>query len=101
MTKQAIKKEKEIVNNYKTGEIKIIFNFGVLSTGFDAPGTKAILIARPTTSPILYSQMIGRGLRGPLFNGNKECFLIDIKDNLIGLPDEKDCFSLFNNYYRN
>ena len=45
--------------------------------------------------------MIGRGLRGPLFNGNKECFLIDIKDNLIGLPDEKDCFSLFNNYYRN
>ncbi len=99
--KTSYQKRKEIVNNYKTGEIKIIFNFGVLSTGFDAPGTKAILIARPTTSPILYSQMIGRGLRGPLFNGNKECFLIDIKDNLIGLPDEKDCFSLFNNYYRN
>lgn len=99
--KTSYQKRREIVNNYKSGEIKIIFNYGVLSTGFDAPGTKAILIARPTTSPILYSQMIGRGLRGPIFNGNKECFLIDIKDNLIGLPDEKDCFSLFNSYYKN
>lgn len=99
--KTSYQKRREIVNNYKSGEIKIIFNYGVLSTGFDAPGTKAILIARPTTSPILYSQMIGRGLRGPIFNGNKECLLIDIKDNLIGLPDEKDCFSLFNSYYQN
>ena len=99
--KTSYQKRKQIVSDYKAGEIKIIFNFGVLSTGFDAPGTKAILIARPTTSPILYSQMIGRGLRGTKFGGNKECFLIDIKDNLIGLPDEKDCFSLYNSYYIN
>lgn len=95
------KKRKQLVNDYKSGEIKIIFNYGILSAGFDAPGTKAILISRPTTSPILYSQMIGRGLRGPKFKGNKECLLIDIKDNLIGLPDEKDCFSLYNKYYSN
>ena len=43
--------------------------------------------------------MLGRGLRGPAFGGKAECLLIDVKDNLIGLPDEKACFSLFNNYY--
>lgn len=99
--KTSYKKRKQLIGAYKSGQIKIIFNYGVLSTGFDAPGTKAILITRPTTSPILYSQMIGRGLRGPKFKGNKECLLIDMKDNLIGLPDEKDCFSLYNKYYSN
>ena len=91
---------KQIVREFKNKEIKIIFNYGVLSTGFDAPGTEAILIARPTTSPVIYSQMLGRGLRGPKFNGKAECLLIDLKDNLIGLPDEKSCFTLFNNYYK-
>ena len=56
---------KNIVKNFRDKEVKIIFNYGVLSTGFDAPGTDAILIARPTTSPIIYSQMLGEGLRGP------------------------------------
>lgn len=91
---------KQIVQDFKNKEIKIIFNYGVLSTGFDAPGTEAILIARPTTSPVIYSQMLGRGLRGPKFGGKTECLLIDLKDNLIGLPDEKSCFTLFDNYYR-
>lgn len=90
---------KNIVKNFRDKEVKIIFNYGVLSTGFDAPGTDAILIARPTTSPVIYSQMLGRGLRGPAFGGKAECLLIDVKDNLIGLPDEKACFTLFNNYY--
>tara|TARA_A100001011_G_scaffold98655_1_gene103836 strand:+ start:2458 stop:4200 length:1743 start_codon:yes stop_codon:yes gene_type:complete len=91
---------KQIVKDFKNKEIKIIFNYGVLSTGFDAPGTEAILIARPTTSPVIYSQMLGRGLRGPKFGGKSECLLIDLKDNLVGLPDEKTCFTLFNNYYK-
>jgi superfamily II DNA or RNA helicase len=90
---------KKIVRDFRNGDIKIIFNYGVLSAGFDAPGTDAILIARPTTSPVLYSQMLGRGLRGPKFKGKEECLLIDIKDNLKGLPDEKLCFTLFNKYY--
>ena len=90
---------KKIVKEFKNKEVRIIFNYGVLSTGFDAPGTDAILIARPTTSPIIYSQMLGRGLRGPKFKGKAECILVDVKDNLIGLPDEKSCFTLFDKYY--
>ena len=90
---------KKVVKEFKNKEVRIIFNYGVLSTGFDAPGTDAILIARPTTSPIIYSQMLGRGLRGPKFKGKAECILVDVKDNLIGLPDEKSCFTLFDKYY--
>jgi superfamily II DNA or RNA helicase len=97
--KTRAQQRRKIVKDFKNGDIKIIFNYGVLSTGFDAPGTEAILIARPTTSPVIYSQMLGRGLRGPKFGGKSECLLIDLKDNLIGLPDEKDCFSLYNKYY--
>lgn len=98
--KTSSQNRKQIVQDFKSKEIKIIFNYGVLSTGFDAPGTEAILIARPTTSPVIYSQMLGRGLRGPKFGGKAECLLIDLKDNLQGLPDEKSCFTLFNNYYK-
>ena len=97
--KTSSQNRKNIVKNFRDKEVKIIFNYGVLSTGFDAPGTDAILIARPTTSPVICSQMLGRGLRGPAFGGKAECLLIDVKDNLIGLPDEKACFTLFNNYY--
>ena len=66
-------------------KINVIFNYGVLSTGFDAPNTNTVMIVRPTASPIMYSQMLGRGLRGPEVNGNEECWLIDLKDNLKGL----------------
>ena len=42
------------------------------------------MIARPTTSPVIYSQMLGRGLRGPKFGGKTECLLIDLKDFCLG-----------------
>ena len=41
-------KIEKILKNFRDKEVKIIFNYGVLSR-FDAPGTDAILIARPTT----------------------------------------------------
>ena len=39
----------------------VLVNFGVLTTGFDAPRASAVVIARPTASLVLYSQMVGRG----------------------------------------
>jgi superfamily II DNA or RNA helicase len=54
----------------------------VLTTGFDAPLVRAVVIGRPTASPILYEQMIGRGMRGPSFGGTEECLVIDVEDNI-------------------
>jgi len=84
------------IEEYKTGDVQVLVNYGVLTTGFDAPNTNAVLIARPTGSLVLYSQMIGRGIRGPRMGGNNECLLVDIKDNLLGFPDEKQAFTYFN-----
>ena len=97
--KTSYSSRKLYIKKFKNKEIDVIFNYGVLSTGFDAPNTNAILIARPTTSPIVYSQMLGRGLRGTEVKGNKECWLLDLQDNLKGLPDERRCFTMYNQYY--
>jgi DNA repair protein RadD len=87
------------IEAYKHSSVQVLINFGVLTTGFDAPNTNAILIARPTASIVLYSQMIGRGIRGPLVGGNEECLLIDLEDNLIGFPKEQQAFRYFDNYW--
>ncbi len=69
------------INNFRSGKIQVLTNYGVLTTGFDAPKVRAIYITRPTFSLALYLQMIGRGLRGPLNGGTKDCLIVDIEDN--------------------
>ena len=88
------------IEQYKKGEVKVLTNFGVLTTGFDAPNTKAVIIARPTTSVVLYSQMIGRGLRGPLMGGNDICILVDVIDNLVNMPNVSNAFQFFDEYFK-
>jgi len=43
---------------------------------------RAICIARPVYSPLLYQQMIGRGLRGPRNGGDEKCLIINVEDNI-------------------
>lgn len=71
-------KRQEILVKYQKGEIKILTNCGVLIEGFDAPHTACIIMARPTKSPVLYPQAIGRGLR--LHPAKKDCCVLDIVD---------------------
>ncbi|KYG84186.1 hypothetical protein AWW67_03495 [Roseivirga seohaensis] len=89
----------KLIDDFKSGEIQIICNYGVLSTGFDAPKTDVVFIARPTRSIVLYSQMIGRGLRGQAIGGTEKCKVITVRDNIIGLPDEDDIFDYFDEYF--
>jgi len=87
------------INAFRKSEIDVLFNFGVLSTGFDAPNIRTVVIARPTSSIVLYSQMIGRGLRGAVVGGTEECILIDIKDNFDNFGDVSQVYSHFNHYW--
>merc|ERR1711879_12701 len=58
------KNEKDqIMDEYKSGKIKILANPMMLTTGFDYPATDCIILARATQSQNLYRQMVGRGLR--------------------------------------
>ena len=52
------------------------------TTGFDAPKVDHLLICRPTSSIVLYEQMIGRGLRGKLFGGTETCKIVDFSTNI-------------------
>ena len=91
----------KLINEFKNREIQVICNYGVLSTGFDAPKTDVVFISRPTRSIVLYSQMIGRGLRGLAIGGTEKCKVITVKDNIVGLPDEDGIFDYFDEYFEN
>ena len=72
----------------------ILSNFGVLTTGFDAPNTSAAVIARPTKSLVLFSQMVGRAIRGPKAGGNENCTISTVVDiNLPGFGDVAEAFT--------
>jgi len=71
-----------IVEEFRRGEIKALANYGVFREGFDAPKTRAIIVARPVYSPNLYFQMIGRGLRGPRNGGEERCLILNVRDNI-------------------
>ena len=74
--------KKKFVDEYKanTDETIVMCNVGMFTTGFDAPQTSAVVIARPTQSFILFSQMAGRAMRGPKVGGNKQCEIRTITD---------------------
>jgi len=72
--------------------LNIIVNYGVLTTGFDAPKANIAIIGRPTQSVTLYSQMIGRVMRGVQAGGKKTCKVITVKDPIYGFRDMSESF---------
>ena len=73
---------RRVVEEFRSGEVKALVNFNVFREGFDAPKTRAIIVARPVYSPNLYFQMIGRGLRGVENGGNDRCLILNVQDNI-------------------
>ena len=73
---------RSIVEQFRMGEIRALVNHGIFREGFDAPRTRAIIVARPVYSPNLYFQMIGRGLRGKRNGGNDRCLILNVSDNI-------------------
>ena len=83
---------RRVVEEFRRGEVRALVNHGVFREGFDAPKTRAIIVARPVYSPNLYFQMIGRGLRGPLNGGDDRCLVLNVQDNIENF-DRKLAFS--------
>ncbi|AZM54141.1 ATP-dependent helicase [Streptomyces sp. WAC 01529] len=61
---------------YEAGDVQVLTNCMVLTEGFDAPHTSCVVVARPTKSPGLYVQMVGRGLRPA--PGKRDALLLDV-----------------------
>lgn len=74
------KQRAEILRDFKAGTIKYLVNVNVLTTGFDAPNVDCVCLLRPTASPGLYYQMVGRGFR--LHPGKENCLVLDFGGNV-------------------
>lgn len=70
----------EIIMRFKRGNLKYLLNVNVLTTGFDSPNIDAICLLRPTMSPGLYYQMVGRGLRK--HESKTNCLILDFAGNV-------------------
>ena len=74
------KKERErILEMFKVGEIPVVANVGVLTTGFDYPELDTVVMARPTMSLAMYYQIVGRCIRP--YKG-KTAWFVDLCGNI-------------------
>ena len=64
-----------LIKDFKEQRIRAVCNVNVLTEGFDAPHIDTIVLLRPTLSPGLFSQMVGRGLR--LHPSKAHCLVLD------------------------
>ena len=66
------KENEAIMKAFKEGKYDVIVNVKMLTEGVDVPDVKTVMITRQTTSPILFTQMVGRALRGKKAVGGEE-----------------------------
>lgn len=86
-------KRTEIIEKFRSGEIKILCNVDLISEGFDVPDCAASILLRPTKSLTLYIQQSMRCMR---FKEGKRAVIIDHVGNVhrFGLPDQEFEWSL-------
>lgn len=74
---------RNLIERFKSNEDVplVLCNYGILTTGFDAPKTSCALISRPTDSLVLYSQMVGRAIRGTRAGGNDAAEIVTVVDS--------------------
>ncbi len=70
-----------VLADFKAGKLQYLVNVNVLTTGFDAPMIDCVAMVRPTMSPGLYYQMVGRGFR--LHPGKENCLVLDFGGNVL------------------
>ncbi|KAI0701408.1 P-loop containing nucleoside triphosphate hydrolase protein [Cerioporus squamosus] len=70
-----------LVADFKAGKYPVLVNCSVFTEGTDIPNIDCVVIARPTQSPNLLSQMVGRGMRQSRQTGKEDCLVIDFADS--------------------
>ena len=69
-----------LISLFKARSLRCITSCDVLTTGFDAPVVDVLALVRPTMSPSLYVQMVGRGMR--IADGKADLLLLDYGGNI-------------------
>jgi ATP-dependent helicase IRC3 len=81
------------LRKHRNKELNVLMNCGILTEGYDDWRVEAIIMARPTSSQLLFVQMVGRGARLPEGIDNlieasqqgivllkKDCLVLDVVD---------------------
>lgn len=84
------------ISEYSDGKVRVLINYGILTAGFDAPITNVVIIARPTESLVLYSQMAGRAMRGKKSRGNDFCDIYTVRDDIPAFTSVIEAFDHWN-----
>ena len=82
-SKQSLQQRRDSIALLERGEVKIIFSVDIFNEGVDIPAVNTLLLLRPTQSPVLFVQQLGRGLR--LHHGKDACTVFDF----LGLQHEE------------
>jgi superfamily II DNA or RNA helicase/HKD family nuclease len=64
-----------VVSRMERGDLNAITAVDVFNEGFDLPAIDTLVMLRPTESPVLFLQQLGRGLRK--FKGKESCLVLD------------------------
>lgn len=70
----------ELIERFRTGELRALVSVAVLTTGFNVPDVDCIVLLRNTQSPVLYVQIMGRGMR--IADGKTDCLVLDFTDTI-------------------
>jgi len=87
---------KAAIEQFRSGEIRVLCNVDLISEGFDVPAMEAVILMRPTQSLTLHIQQSMRPMRPDADNPDKVAVIIDHVGNVYrhGLPDEDRTWSL-------
>ncbi|KAF8846329.1 P-loop containing nucleoside triphosphate hydrolase protein [Paxillus ammoniavirescens] len=70
-----------LITDFKAGSYPVLVNCAILTEGADIPNIDCVVVARPTRSRNVFSQMIGRGMRQSPATGKVDCRIIDFVDS--------------------
>ncbi|EIW86776.1 P-loop containing nucleoside triphosphate hydrolase protein [Coniophora puteana RWD-64-598 SS2] len=71
----------EVIKAFKAQEFPVLINCAILTEGADIPNIDCVVIARPTKSRNVFTQMVGRGMRQSPSTGKTDCRIIDFVDS--------------------
>ncbi len=92
-SKQSAADNREAVAAFRRGDIQCLVNVAMLTTGFNVPEIDLLAFMRPTRSPVLYVQCIGRGIR-PVYASGMPLQTKEERLAAIAASDKSDCMVL-------
>ncbi|WP_438006425.1 DEAD/DEAH box helicase family protein [Sorangium sp. So ce321] len=71
----------KVLARFRNNDLEVLINVRMLTEGTDIPDAQTVFITRQTTSRILLTQMVGRALRGPKFDGTADAYIVSFEDD--------------------